>query len=84
MPLRTIARCLRGMASMFFSGSAIDRLAERDVQVLAGPVRVAALAVAHLEVIHAKPTREVAGRSFERRVGHLVRGDDAAVDAERS
>ena len=41
-----------------------------------------ALAVAHLEVIHAKLTRQVAGRLLERRAGHLVCGDDAAIDAE--
>ena len=63
-------------------GIGIDRLAEGDVEVLAGPVRVPALPVAHLEVIDAKLTRQIAGRLLERRMGHLVCGDDAAIDAE--
>ena len=42
MPLRTIARCLRGIASMFASRLGQHRLSERHVKVLARPVGLSA------------------------------------------
>ena len=60
MPLRTIARCLRGMASILASASGKQVLAERDVEILARPVGALATAIAQLEMLDAEALGRVA------------------------
>jgi hypothetical protein len=67
MPLRTIARCLRGMAFMVGLVVARDLLAEGDVQFLGARriVRVGALHAAVFEVADAELARQLVGGAVE-------------------
>ena len=84
MPLRTMARCLRGIAFMLRLVIARDRLAERDIEIGAHqPVALDRLALAHFQGRGAELSRSVIGVGFERGGGLAVDGQRAAIDAER-
>ena len=86
MPLRTIARCLRGMAFRLRSGDGVDRLAEAGIEVRpARPVRARAR---RTDPRIRAPGRRAPAISctrgvFERPQAVLVGGDRSALDAER-
>ena len=84
MPLRTIARCLRGIAVQVVVDLRQDRLAERHIEVLPRPAGFAHGAVAQLEVLDAEPCTELLGRmpcSAATRLG--LHGCHATIGAER-
>ena len=84
MPLRTIARCLRGMASMLASSSGRIGLAEGDVQILPRPVGVARAAAGAARGGRrrvAAPCAAASASSAAR--GLVVAGGHAAIDGKR-
>ena len=84
MPLRTMARCLRGIAFMLRVVIARDRFPERDIEIGAHqPVALDRLALAHFERRGAELFAQVIGVRLQRRGGFAVGGQRAAIDAER-
>jgi hypothetical protein len=83
MPLRTSARCLRGIASRFWSASAVMGLPERGVARPPHPILAPRREIAELDMGDAEAPGQLDRGLFERGArGGLGRGD-AAVDAER-
>ena len=83
MPLRTIARCLRGIASRFASTSGSSVLRNVTYRSCRGHVGLGRGAVAQLEVLDAEIARQVARRAVQRGRARLVGDRRAAVDRER-
>ena len=84
MPLRTMARCLRGNRLHVAVVIARDRFPERDIEIGAHqPVALGRLALAHFQRRGAELFAQVIGVRLERRGGFAVGGQRAAIDAER-
>ena len=82
MPLRTIARCLRGTASRFGSCVGKHLLAEGDVKILARPLGMSRRDVAHLEMVDGEPLRQRLRALLERGRGVAGLRGHAAIDGE--
>ena len=83
MPLRIIARCLRGHRQKVGLGVGVQRLAKPHVQILLRPVRTPGRATAEFEMLDVERVGKRRGRFDQRAPASGVGRRRAAVDAER-
>ena len=83
MPLRTIARCLRGMAMHVGFDFRLDGFLEGDVQILGRPVGMPGDLVAIFERANLELASEGLRRLVKRPRGGIMIGQNAAIGAER-